>query len=76
MTPGEMEQSLELGCRWVKLFPASMLGLDFIRAIAAPYTHNELRLLPLGGSWLTNRKLAAAGRWDDITNLTRQPYFK
>jgi 2-dehydro-3-deoxyphosphogluconate aldolase/(4S)-4-hydroxy-2-oxoglutarate aldolase len=92
MTPGEMEQSLELGCPWVKLFPASMLGLDFIRAIAAPYTHTELRLLPLGGvqeenmmeylaepmvvavggSWLTNRKLAAAGRWDEITEATRR----
>jgi 2-dehydro-3-deoxyphosphogluconate aldolase / (4S)-4-hydroxy-2-oxoglutarate aldolase len=93
LTPGEMEQALELGCPTVKFFPASAAGgPDFIKAVAAPYAHTALRLVPLGGigehnlaaylglplvvavggSWLTDRKLAAAGRWDEITALTRR----
>ncbi|MEI6194751.1 MAG: bifunctional 4-hydroxy-2-oxoglutarate aldolase/2-dehydro-3-deoxy-phosphogluconate aldolase [Verrucomicrobiota bacterium] len=97
LTPGEMEQSLELGCPWVKFFPAVAAGgVDFIKAVAAPYAHTELRLIPLGGvteqtladylelplvvavggSWLTDRKLAAGGRWNDITELTRRAMTK
>jgi 2-dehydro-3-deoxyphosphogluconate aldolase / (4S)-4-hydroxy-2-oxoglutarate aldolase len=93
LTPGEMEQALEFGCPTVKFFPASAAGgPDFIKAVAAPYAHTALRLVPLGGigehnlaaylglplvvavggSWLTDRKLAAAGRWDEITALTRR----
>lgn len=93
LTPGEMEQALELGCPTVKFFPASAAGgPDFIKAVAAPYAHTALRLVPLGGigehnlaaylglplvvavggSWLTDRKLAAAGRWDEITALTKR----
>lgn len=93
LTPGEMEQSLELGCPLVKFFPAAAGGgPDFIKAVAAPYAHTPLRLIPLGGvgednlgdylrlplvaavggSWLGNRKLAAAGRWDDLTALARR----
>jgi 2-dehydro-3-deoxyphosphogluconate aldolase/(4S)-4-hydroxy-2-oxoglutarate aldolase len=88
-----MEQSLELGCPVVKFFPAAAAGgPDFIKAVAAPYAHTALRIVPLGGiseqnlagylalprviavggSWLTDRKLAAAGRWDEITVLTRR----
>jgi len=91
LTPGEMERSLELGCPLVKFFPASAGGgLDFIRAVSAPYAHTALRLIPLGGineenmaaylalplvtavggSWLTDRALAAAGRWEEITART------
>jgi 2-dehydro-3-deoxyphosphogluconate aldolase/(4S)-4-hydroxy-2-oxoglutarate aldolase len=93
LTPGEMEQSLELGCPTVKFFPAAAAGgPDFIKAIAAPYAHTPLRIVPLGGigehnlaaylslplvvavggSWLTDRKLAAAGQWTEITALTRR----
>ena len=93
LTPGEMEQSLELGCPVVKFFPAAAAGgPDFIKSIAAPYAHTALRLIPLGGigeknladylalplvvavggSWLTDRKLAAAGNWEEITNLTKR----
>ena len=89
MTPGEIERSLELGCATVKLFPATAVGgPEFILAIAAPYAHTPLRLIPLGGvnaanfpdflrlplvlavggSWLTDRALAAAGRWDEIAS--------
>jgi len=50
LTPGEMEQSLELGCPVVKFFPAAAAGgPDFIKAIAAPYAHTPLRIVPLGG---------------------------
>lgn len=91
LTPGEMEQSLELGCPWVKFFPAVAAGgVQFLKSIAAPYSHTPLRIIPLGGigeknmadflslpivlavggSWLTDRKLAAAGAFGEITTLT------
>lgn len=93
LTPGEMEQSFALGCPTVKFFPAAAAGgPEFIRAVAAPYAHTSLRLVPLGGvneanlatylalplvvavggSWLTDRNLAAAGRWEEIAALTRR----
>jgi 2-dehydro-3-deoxyphosphogluconate aldolase/(4S)-4-hydroxy-2-oxoglutarate aldolase len=49
-TPGEMEQALELGCSTVKFFPAEPLGGPrFLLAVAAPYAHTALRIIPLGG---------------------------
>ena len=36
MTPSEIRQACDLGCRLVKLFPASVLGRGFYRQIAAP----------------------------------------
>lgn len=93
LTPGEMEQSLELGCNLVKFFPAAAGGgPDFIKAVAAPYAHTSLQLVPLGGigeqnlanylalplvvavggSWLTDRELLTAGRWDEISARTRR----
>lgn len=92
-SPGEMEQSVELGCPLVKFFPAAAGGgPDYLKAIATPYAHTPLRLIPLGGvnegnladylrvplvaavggSWLGERALVAAGRWDEITALTRR----
>ena len=50
LTPGEMEQSLALGCPIVKFFPATNAGgPDFIKAVSAPYAHTPLRIIPLGG---------------------------
>lgn len=50
MTPGEMEQSLALGCPVVKFFPAvNAGGPGFIKSVAAPYAHTSLRIIPLGG---------------------------
>jgi 2-dehydro-3-deoxyphosphogluconate aldolase/(4S)-4-hydroxy-2-oxoglutarate aldolase len=93
MTPGEMEQSMELGCPVMKFFPAAAGGgRELIKALAAPYAHTPLRLIPLGGvseqtmtdylvlplvvavggSWLTDSALVAAGQWDEITGLTRR----
>lgn len=36
MTPSEIRQAADCGCRLVKLFPASVLGLTFQRQIAVP----------------------------------------
>ena len=36
MTPSEIRHACDLGCRLVKLFPASVLGHSFYRQIAAP----------------------------------------
>lgn len=50
LTPGEMEQSLALGCPIVKFFPAANAGgPDFIKSVSAPYAHTPLRIIPLGG---------------------------
>jgi len=50
MTPGEMEQALALGHPLVKFFPAEAAGgLDFLRALAGPYGHTDLRIIPMGG---------------------------
>jgi 2-dehydro-3-deoxyphosphogluconate aldolase/(4S)-4-hydroxy-2-oxoglutarate aldolase len=49
-TAGEMEQSLMLGCPWVKFFPAEAAGgVQFLKAVSAPYGHTDLRIIPLGG---------------------------
>lgn len=49
-TAGEMEQSLMLGCPWVKFFPAEAAGgVKVLQALSAPYGHTDLRVLPLGG---------------------------
>jgi 2-dehydro-3-deoxyphosphogluconate aldolase/(4S)-4-hydroxy-2-oxoglutarate aldolase len=72
LTPGEMEQSLELGCPVVKFFPAGAAGgPDFIKAVAAPYAHTALRLIPFGGVGEQNLAhylslplvVAAGGSW-------------
>lgn len=49
-TAGEMEQALELGCPWVKFFPAEAAGgIRFLQAVMPPYLHTPLRIVPLGG---------------------------
>lgn len=47
-SPSDMEQALELGLDVVKFFPAEQSGgLDFLKAVAGPYT--SLRFMPTGG---------------------------
>ena len=47
-TPSEIEYARRLGCRVLKVFPASSLGGEaFIRAISAPY--RDVRFIPTGG---------------------------
>ena len=50
MTPSDVETALELGCTLQKFFPAAVAGgLDMIKALAGPYAHTGLKLIPLGG---------------------------
>lgn len=57
MTPSDVESALELGCTLQKFFPASVAGgLDMIKALAGPYAHTGLKLIPLGGITAGNMK--------------------
>ncbi len=50
MTPTEIEQALELGCRFLKFFPAdSAGGLKHLKTMGAPFAHLNVQYLPLGG---------------------------
>ena len=69
-TPTDIEQALELGLDVVKFFPAEQAGgLDFIKAVAAPYT--SVSFIPTGGinagnisKYLAFEKiLACGGSW-------------
>lgn len=49
-TPSDLEAAIELGCRFVKLFPAEPLGgVAYLRSMAAPYKHLGIQYFPLGG---------------------------
>ena len=69
-TPTEVEAALEKGLRTLKFFPAEQAGgLDFLKAIAAPYV--DVSFMPTGGINLTNvvhylafkRVVACGGSW-------------
>ena len=47
MTPTEIQNAVRAGADFIKLFPASAFGTDYIRAITAPLSH--VRLLAVGG---------------------------
>ena len=50
MTPSDLHSAIELGCRFLKFFPAvSSGGLAHLRSIHAPFAHLGLRYLVLGG---------------------------
>jgi 2-dehydro-3-deoxyphosphogluconate aldolase/(4S)-4-hydroxy-2-oxoglutarate aldolase len=93
MTPSEVEQALELGCKLLKFFPAETAGgVGMLKALAGPYGHTGVRFIPtggvtsknladylklpivaaIGGSWMVDKALVAAGRWEEITRLTRE----
>ncbi len=55
-TPTEIQSAYEAGAEFVKVFPASVLGMKFIKAVRAPLPH--LKLVPTGGVSLDN-----AGDW-------------
>jgi 2-dehydro-3-deoxyphosphogluconate aldolase/(4S)-4-hydroxy-2-oxoglutarate aldolase len=49
-TPSDLEAAIELGCRFVKFFPAEAAGgLAYLRSMAAPYQHLGIEYFPLGG---------------------------
>lgn len=51
-TPTEIQQAWEWGSDIVKVFPANITGMDFIKSVKAPLPH--LKLMPTGGVTLTN----------------------
>ncbi|MFV0400915.1 MAG: bifunctional 4-hydroxy-2-oxoglutarate aldolase/2-dehydro-3-deoxy-phosphogluconate aldolase [Oscillospiraceae bacterium] len=68
--PSDIEQAIELGLEVVKFFPAEQAGgLDYIKAIAAPYVN--MKFMPTGGisaqnlnKYLSFEKiLACGGSW-------------
>jgi len=46
-TPSEVQQALGLGCRTLKLFPASVVGTDWLRSLAGPFP--EVGFVAVGG---------------------------
>lgn len=47
LTPTEIEAADRAGADFVKLFPASVLGSDYVKAVKAPLSH--VKLLAVGG---------------------------
>ncbi|MCZ7647812.1 MAG: bifunctional 4-hydroxy-2-oxoglutarate aldolase/2-dehydro-3-deoxy-phosphogluconate aldolase [Planctomycetota bacterium] len=58
LTPTEVHRAWELGASAVKIFPASLGGPDYLKALKGPYP--EVRMVPTGG---VNEKTVAA--WFD-----------
>ena len=49
-TPSDLEAAIELGCRFVKFFPAEPAGgIPYLRSMSAPYKHLGIQYFPLGG---------------------------
>jgi 2-dehydro-3-deoxyphosphogluconate aldolase/(4S)-4-hydroxy-2-oxoglutarate aldolase len=72
VTPSEVERAVDLGCRVLKFFPAEASGgLTYLKSMATPYDHLDLRYVPLGGINAGNlrayledpRILAVGGSW-------------
>lgn len=69
LTPSEVQKALNRGINKVKLFPASIFGLNYINAIAAPF--GEMKFMPTGGvketnytEYLENKHVfACSGSW-------------
>ena len=50
VTPSDIEQAVELGCRHLKFFPAEPVGgFGYLKSMSAPYKHLNLQYIPLGG---------------------------
>ncbi|MPM61874.1 putative KHG/KDPG aldolase [bioreactor metagenome] len=68
-TPSEAEQAMELGCRFLKFFPAEAAGgTAMLKSLIAPYRHLGVRFMPTGGvttanvrEYLAIREVAAVG---------------
>lgn len=79
-TPSDIEAAVELGCRYLKFFPAEPIGgLRYLTSMAAPYRHLNLRYIPLGGIDAANCAAyfacpliaAVGGSWLAPTQLIR-----
>ena len=56
-TPSEIEQAMELGCRFLKFFPAEAAGgVTMLKSLIAPYKHMGVRFMPTGGVTTDNVK--------------------
>jgi 2-dehydro-3-deoxyphosphogluconate aldolase/(4S)-4-hydroxy-2-oxoglutarate aldolase len=84
-TPSDIEVAVELGCSVLKFFPAEPSGgLAYLKSIAAPYAHLELKYIPLGGLNLTNFKnylefpnvIAVGGSWIATRQLIENKDWK
>lgn len=53
-TPTEIHTAWKLGASMIKVFPASSLGPNFIKAVKAPFPN--IKLMPTGGIGLDNMK--------------------
>jgi 2-dehydro-3-deoxyphosphogluconate aldolase/(4S)-4-hydroxy-2-oxoglutarate aldolase len=80
--PSDIEAAMELGLEVVKFFPAEQAGgLDYIKAIAAPYT--KMKFLPTGGinagninKYLAFEKIiACGGSWMVTADLINSGNF-
>ena len=49
-TPSELERAIRLQCSVVKFFPAEPIGgIKYLKSMAGPYSHLDIKYLPLGG---------------------------
>ena len=54
-TPSELQKVVDLGCTFVKLFPAETLGgLPYLKSMSEPYKHLGIKYIPLGGMSMNN----------------------
>jgi 2-dehydro-3-deoxyphosphogluconate aldolase/(4S)-4-hydroxy-2-oxoglutarate aldolase len=78
-TPSELEQAHELGCKFLKFFPAEAAGgVPMLKSLIAPYKHLGICFMPTGGVTTANvtdyislkEVVAVGGTWlgkaDDI----------
>jgi 2-dehydro-3-deoxyphosphogluconate aldolase/(4S)-4-hydroxy-2-oxoglutarate aldolase len=74
MTPTEINHAYNLGADAVKVFPASVVGIDFIKGVKGPLPH--IPLLPTGGINVDNIRAyldAGAIAVGVGSNLTKLP---
>lgn len=77
LTPTEIAGALNAGAKAIKLFPASTVGPDHVRALRGPFP--ELAIVPTGGialdtvdTWFKAGALAI-GAGSELTKLDGQP---
>lgn len=56
LTPSDIQTALRLGLSTLKLFPAGPMGVDYMKALRAPF--NDVRFIPTG-----NVSVATAPEW-------------
>jgi 2-dehydro-3-deoxyphosphogluconate aldolase / (4S)-4-hydroxy-2-oxoglutarate aldolase len=50
LTPSDIENAVELGCKLLKFFPAEPSGgIPYLNSMSGPYAHLGLEYIPLGG---------------------------